>query len=56
MEAARIGGARSIAVATGRSTAAELREAGADAVLADLSDTEQVITAIDRLTKVPAGR
>ena len=28
----------SIAVATGRNSAAELREAGADAVLADLTD------------------
>ncbi len=56
VEAAATGGARSLAVATGRSTAAELREAGADAVLADLSDLEQVITAIDRLTKIPVGR
>lgn len=56
MEAASVGGARCIAVATGRSTIAELREAGADLVLADLSDTDQVITAIDQLTRVPAGR
>ncbi len=56
VEAASIGGARSIAVATGRATASELRDAGADLVLADLSDTEQVIAAIDRLTRVPAGR
>jgi phosphoglycolate phosphatase-like HAD superfamily hydrolase len=56
IEAASIGGARCIAVATGRDTPAELRDAGADVVLADLSDTDQVITAIDRLTKVPAGR
>jgi phosphoglycolate phosphatase len=56
IEAARIGGARCIAVATGRDTPPELRDAGADVVLADLSDTDQVITAIDRLTKVPAGR
>jgi phosphoglycolate phosphatase len=55
--AAEIGGARCIAVATGRDTVADLRDAGADMVLADLSDTGQVITAIDRLTKrVPAGR
>lgn len=53
VEAAAIGGARSMAIATGRSTAAELREAGADVVLTDLSDTEEVITAIDRLTKIP---
>jgi len=56
VEAARVGGARSIGVATGRATAAELREAGADLVLADLSDTDEVIAAIDRLTRVPAGR
>ncbi len=56
MEAAAIGGARSIAVATGRCSVAELRDAGADVVLADLSDTDQVIAAIDRLTRVPAGR
>jgi phosphoglycolate phosphatase len=36
--AAAIGGARSIAVATGRSSAAELREAGAQTVLPDLTD------------------
>jgi phosphoglycolate phosphatase len=36
--AAAIGGARSIAVATGRSSAAELREAGAQTVLPDLID------------------
>jgi phosphoglycolate phosphatase len=57
VEAAGIGGARCIAVATGRETAAELRDAGADVVLTDLSDTSQVIAAIDRLTRrVPAGR
>jgi phosphoglycolate phosphatase len=56
VEAAETGGARSIAVATGRSTVAELREAGADLVLPDLADTDQVIAAIDRLTRVPAGR
>ena len=56
IEAAGIGGARCIAVGTGRSTVAELRDAGADLVLPDLSDTDQVISAIDRLTRVPAGR
>jgi phosphoglycolate phosphatase len=56
VEAAAIGGAQSIAVATGRSTIAELRDAGADLVVADLSDTDQVVAAIDRLTRVPAGR
>jgi phosphoglycolate phosphatase-like HAD superfamily hydrolase len=56
IEAARIGGARTIAVGTGRNTVAELRDAGADQVLPDLSDTEQVISAIDRLTRVTASR
>ena len=48
--AARMGGARSVAVASGRSSAAELRDAGADAVLADLADTASVVRAIDGLT------
>jgi phosphoglycolate phosphatase len=56
IEAAAIGGARCIAVATGRSTEPELRDAGAHLVLPDLSDTNQVIAAIDRLTMVPADR
>jgi len=56
IEAAAIGGARCIAVATGRSTVPELSDAGADLVLPDLSDTNQVIAAIDRLTMVPADR
>jgi phosphoglycolate phosphatase-like HAD superfamily hydrolase len=38
VEAARIGGARSLAVASGRASTAELRDAGADAVLPDLTD------------------
>ncbi len=50
VEAARIGGARSVAVASGRSTASELREAGADLVLDDLADTDAVVTVVDRLT------
>jgi phosphoglycolate phosphatase len=48
--AARIGGARSVAVASGRSSAAELRDEGADVVLADLADTAHVVRAIDWLT------
>ena len=56
VEAAAIGGARCIAVATGRATVAELTAAGADTVLTDLSDTREVVAAIDRLTKVPADR
>lgn len=54
IEAAAVGGARCIAVATGRETIAELQDADADLVLADLSDTGQVLTAIDRLSR-PMG-
>ncbi len=43
VEVARRGGARSIAVATGRHPASELREAGADVVFEDLSDTRAVL-------------
>ena len=53
--AARIGGAWSIAVASGRATETELATAGADVVLADLTDTEAVVRAIDELT-LPAVR
>jgi phosphoglycolate phosphatase len=56
VEAARVGGAHSVAVASGRSTAGELREAGADVVLDDLADTDAFVTAVDRLTTpVSAG-
>jgi len=56
VEAARIAGARCVAVASGRSTAGELREAGADLVLDDLADTDLVVRAVDRLTSpVSAG-
>ncbi len=56
VEAARNGGVTSIAVASGRSTPADLREAGADLVLADLTDTASVLAAIDHLTPaVTAG-
>jgi phosphoglycolate phosphatase len=56
VEAARVGGAHSIAVASGRSAAGELREAGADLVLDDLADTDAVVGAVDRLTiAVSAG-
>ncbi|HXM57064.1 MAG TPA: haloacid dehalogenase-like hydrolase [Candidatus Dormibacteraeota bacterium] len=41
--AAREGGARAIAVASGRTPAADLRAAGADAVLDDLCDTALVV-------------
>jgi phosphoglycolate phosphatase len=48
--AALIGGARSIGVASGRSSTGELRDAGADMVLDDLADTAAVVAAVDRLT------
>ncbi len=54
MEAATIGGSRSLGVASGRSSAGELRDAGADAVLDDLADTAAVVAAVDRLT-LPGG-
>jgi phosphoglycolate phosphatase len=50
VDAARIGGARSLAVASGRATAAELRDAGADAVLPDLTDTDAVVALVARMT------
>jgi phosphoglycolate phosphatase len=48
--AARMGGARSVAVASGRSSAAELRDEGADLVLAGLAGTAHLLRAIDGLT------
>jgi phosphoglycolate phosphatase len=51
VDAARIGGARSLAVASGRASAAELRDAGADAVLPDLTDTAGLTALIGRLTE-----
>ena len=53
MDAARIGGASSLAVASGRASAAELREAGADAVVPDLTDTAGLVTLVARLTEAP---
>ncbi|HEY9523940.1 MAG TPA: haloacid dehalogenase-like hydrolase [Thermopolyspora sp.] len=50
VQAARIGGAAMLAVASGRSTAAELGEAGADIVLPDLVNTSEVVAAVARLT------
>ena len=43
IECARVAGAKSIAVATGGFTLDQLREAGADEVLPDLSDTARVL-------------
>lgn len=56
VEAATFAGAHSIGVASGRSTAAELRAVGADAVLTDLADTDAVTAAISRLTPMAAER
>ena len=55
VDVARIGGACSLAVASGRASAAELREAGADAVLQDLTDTAGLVSLIARLTEAPGG-
>jgi phosphoglycolate phosphatase-like HAD superfamily hydrolase len=43
---AKAGGARSIGVATGSHSVEQLREAGADIVFEDLSDTEAVLSAL----------
>ena len=43
IECARVAGAKSIAVATGGYTVEQLKDAGADEVLRDLTDTEKVI-------------
>jgi phosphoglycolate phosphatase-like HAD superfamily hydrolase len=50
VEAAQVGGARSVAVASGRSSAGELRDAGADVILPDLTDTAAVVQAVEHLT------
>jgi phosphoglycolate phosphatase len=46
VEAARTGGATSVAVASGRSSSWELRDAGADLVLADLTDIAPLLALI----------
>lgn len=46
VEAGQVGGARVVAVATGRTDATALAEAGAQVVLADLVDTEAVVRAV----------
>ena len=56
VEAARIGGARMIAVASGRATMTELREAGADRVLPDLSQATTVARAVEQLTNPANAR
>lgn len=44
IECARVAGAKSVAVATGGFTVEQLKDAGADEVLQDLTDTEKVIS------------
>src|SRR6185437_13507993 len=46
VEAALATGARAVAVATGRPTFADLEASGPHALLADLTDTEQVLAAV----------
>ncbi|HXZ63564.1 MAG TPA: HAD hydrolase-like protein [Streptosporangiaceae bacterium] len=46
VQAALITGARAVAVATGRFSAQQLAETGADVVLADLTATDEVVAAI----------
>jgi phosphoglycolate phosphatase len=46
VEAALVTGARAVAVATGRPSLESLEAAGAHAVLADLTDTDQVVAAV----------
>ena len=55
VEAARVGGAHSVAIATGRSTEADLHAAGAGIVLPDLTDVTAVVRAIQLLTMPSAG-
>jgi len=49
VECAAAGGARSIGVATGGTSMAQLRAAGADVVFETLADTTRVVSAIDDL-------
>jgi phosphoglycolate phosphatase-like HAD superfamily hydrolase len=46
VDAAKIAGARSVAVASGRASSGELRDSGADVVLPDLTDSAALIRAI----------
>jgi phosphoglycolate phosphatase-like HAD superfamily hydrolase len=46
VEAGRMGGARVVAVATGRTDPDALQEAGAETVLANLADTQAVLRAV----------
>ncbi len=53
--AAQTGGARSVAIATGRSTEGDLRAAGASLVLPDLTDVAALTRAIQLLAAPSAG-
>lgn len=55
VEAAHMGGARSVAIATGRCTEGDLRAAGADLVLPDLTEISAVTRAVQLLTMPSAG-
>ncbi|GLW05306.1 haloacid dehalogenase [Microtetraspora sp. NBRC 13810] len=55
VQAARIGGAAMVAVASGRATVSELEEAGADLVLRDLTNSSEVVAAVARLTGSGSG-
>jgi phosphoglycolate phosphatase-like HAD superfamily hydrolase len=46
VDAAKIAGARSVAVASGRASSGELRDSGADVVLPDLTDSAALISII----------
>jgi phosphoglycolate phosphatase-like HAD superfamily hydrolase len=46
VDAAKIAGALSVAVASGRASSGELRDAGADVVLSDLTDPEALIRVV----------
>ena len=46
VDAAKIAGARSVAVASGRASSGELRDSGADVVLPDLTDSAALISVI----------
>src|SRR5699024_6637856 len=46
VDAAKIAGARSVAVASGRASSGELRDSGADTVLPDLTDPAALISVI----------
>lgn len=50
IQCARVGGAKILAVATGLFTQAELAVHGPDALVADLSDTEKIISILRALT------